>query len=245
MTNLDDLPARLRSQMRAATATDIAPPDMLDRVHRAATQRRQRSTGAVAAVAVAAGLAVVALPGQGPSREPDQLAGQPPHGGQGAEPMPPGGALSVVRSDSGSLAVEVGGKEGDPRTERVQLPGYLRNNTAESVTVVAMTVPGTRLRADLPQPVELVPGGRLPFTLVRLLDCDAEPSLPGVLDLRVTAVGVNGQTSVLLPLPEEVVALYRSAHACSEERRAADDAEAEARSRTEDAQRRADETAGS
>lgn len=218
MNELDDLPARLRSQMHAATATDLAPPDLLQRVHRSVARRRQRTTGTLGALAVAAGLAAVALPLSLASPEPERLAAPPS----------PAEVLSVVRSGgSGRLSVESSSAD-DLRTERVELPGYVSNNGQEPLTVLAMSVPGTGLQSDLTQQPNLVPGGTLPLSLSRAVDCQTDPSLPARLDLRVSVRGSGGTTSVLLPLPEEVVALYRRGHACSPERRAADDAEAAA-----------------
>lgn len=228
MNDLDDLPARLRSQMHAATAADLAPPDLLERVHRGAARRRRRSVGGLAVAASAVGLAVVALPAPEPSSEPGRLAAPPPRTGE----------LSVVRSDNGQLSVEVMSTDGVLRTERVGLPGFVRNNGDVPVTVLAMSVPGTELRAELAQQPVLVPGGRLPLTLTRQVDCDAEPAVPALVDLRVDVRAPSGSTSLLLPLPPEVVALYRDAHACSEQRRAADDAEARA---AQEAQRQAQE----
>jgi hypothetical protein len=105
-----------------------------------------------------------------------------------------------------------------------------------------MAVPGTGLQAQFPEQLTLVPGGRLPLTLTRSANCDTDPALPAQLDLRVTVAGQSGPTSVLLPLPEEVVAMYRSSHACSPERSIADDAEARARA-AEEARRQAEKAA--
>lgn len=244
MTDLDYLSDQLRSQMRTATAADIAPPDLLERVNRSAARRRQRNTGAFATLVIASGLAAMALPNQGASPEPERLGGPDVRTEGDTAVTAPADGLSIVRADGGSLAVEVGSYAGQVRTERAQLPGYLRNSSRTAVTVLEMSVPGTTLMADLPQPVKLVAGGRLPLTLVRRVDCNAEPSLPSELNIRVFVTGANGRTSVLLPLPEEVVALYRTGHACSQERRAADDAEADAHRMAEEAERKAGDAAG-
>lgn len=231
MSDLEDLPGRLASQMHTATAADIAPPDLLERVHRAAARRRHRNAGALAMAAIAAGVAVVALPTPERSPEPERLAG----------PTSPASDLSVVRSDSGRLGGSVT-VDGELREERVELPGYLRNNADQPVTVLSMTVPGTGLQAQFPEQLTLVPGGKVPLTLTRSVDCDTGPALPAQFDLRVAVAGQSGPTSVLLPLPEEVVALYRVSHACSPERRVADEAEARARA-AEEARRQAEKAA--
>lgn len=217
MNTVDDLPGRLRAQMREATATDMAPPDLLDRVHRSVARRRHRQVGALAASAVGAAVVVVALPPQGGPPEPARLAA----------PSSPTVELSVVRADAGRLSVSVQ-VDGQVRTERVELPGFVRNAGEEPVTVVGMTVVGTGLEADFPRQV-LAPGGERPLTLVRVVDCDAAAALPAELVLRVSSVSAGSETSVLLALPEEVVALYRQGHACTPELRSADDAEAATR----------------
>lgn len=239
MSDLDDLPGRLRSQMHAATAADVAPADLLARVHRAVDHRRHRNAGAAAVLVVTAGAAAAAVSTATPWQAPERLATAPPPAGQSA----PAQVLSVVRS-GGSAQVSVeSSSDRDQRTEQVGLPGYVVNNGDAPLAVLGMSVPGTGLQAAWPGELSLVPGGRLPLTLTRAVDCDAQPTLPAQLDLRIAARGPAGSTTVLLPLPEEVVALYRDAHACSPQRRAADDAEA--RAAAEQAQRQAGTEAGS
>lgn len=237
MTDLDDLPGRLRSQMLDATAADVARPDLLDRVHRSASRHRSRNIGALAVLVAIAGLAVAALPapGSSPEPEPERLAG----------PQAADAGLSVVRADGGQLSISVT-IDGQLRTERVELPGYVRNNGTTPITLLGMSVPGTDLQADFPGQA-LAPGGKRPLSLTRVVDCTLDPSLPSQLDLRVAVLAPAGSSSVLLPVPEEVMVLYRQSHACSQERRAADDAEARAaeaaRREAEEARREAEQAA--
>jgi hypothetical protein len=219
MIDDDDITTRLRSQMHTATAADVAPADLLDRVHRAAARRRHRRHGALALSAVAAAAAVVALPAADRSAPPARLAATPdPSGADG---------LTVLRADSGRTALRVT-VDGKLRTEQVELPGYLHNAGPAPVTVLSISVPRSTLTGDFP-PQVLAPGGDRPLTLVRKVNCDADPALPTQLDLRVRLSAAGQETSVLLPLPESVVSNYRTSHACSPQRRAADDAAAQSR----------------
>lgn len=229
MTDVDDLPVRLRAQMRAATAADVAPADLVERVQRAGARRRNRQAVGGAALVGAAVLGGLALPPAASTSAPDRLATVPP----------PGVELTLLRNDDGRLSLSTESRSDRPeeRIERVELPGYLRNDSSGSVTVLALAVPGTDLKAPS-APVVLVPDGRLPLSLLRVVDCDASPSLPDRFNLQARVRGPQGESTVLLPLPEEVVTQYRANHACSPARRAADDAEARARA---EAQRQATE----
>lgn len=218
MIDTDDLTTRLQQQMRTATADDVAPADLLHRVHRSNTRRRHRTYGVVATVVALSGAAALALPGVGADAPgPARLAA----------PAAPSvaGQLSVLRADSGqtSLQVQV---NGSLRTELIELPGYLRNSGTTPLLLLDLSVPGTSLRGDFPVQT-LAPGGERPLTLVRTVDCADEPDLPATLDVRVRIRTADQETSVLLPLPEEVVSNYRNTHACTPQRRALDDAEAQ------------------
>ena len=219
MIDTDDITTRLRSQMHTATAADVAPADLLDRVHRTAARRRHRRHGALALSAIAAAAAAVALPATDRSAPPARLA---------ATPAPSGADdLTLLRADSGRTALRVT-VNGELRTEQVELPGYLHNSGPAPLTVLSISVPGTTLTGDFPSQV-LAPGGDRPLTLARTVDCDADPALPTQLDLRVRLSAAGQESSLLLPLPESVVSSYRASHACSAQRRAADDAEAQSR----------------
>lgn len=218
MIDTDDVRTRLQEQMRVATAGDSAPPDLLERVHRGAARRRQRAWGAGLTLVVLAGAGALALPQIDLRPAPAELA---------APAAPPATELlSVFRADAGrtSLRVQV---EGLLRTEQVELPGYVRNTGTTPVVLLEAAVPGTSLRADFPVQ-SLAPGGERPLTLIRSVDCTTDPDLPAQLDLRLRIRTADGERTVLLPLPETVVSNYRNSHACSPERRAADDEEAEA-----------------
>lgn len=217
MIDTDDVRTRLQEQMRAATAGEVAPPDLLGRVHRGNARRRHRNWGLGAIGVLLAGVATVAL----------QVDVRPPPAQLAAPSAPPAAEqLSIVRADAGrtSLRVKVVGRL---RTEQVELPGYIRNSGATPVLLLDAAVPGTSLRGDFPVQT-LAPGGERPLTLVRSVDCTADPDLPSVLDLRLRVRTAGRERTVLLPLPEAVVSNYRSTHACSPERRAADDEEARA-----------------
>jgi hypothetical protein len=210
MNHLDELPTRLSAQMRDRTAADVAPPDLLERVQTGLARRRRRRAGGLALVATVGVGVAFALPEQDAGK-PDRLAGA-----QG-----PAVELVLQTTRGGSVAVRVDQSDAPRRAETVELPAYLRNDGPTDVTLLALTVDGTALTGAVEGRV-LVPGGRQPVTLSRDVDCDEPEQLPAELNLR--AVTAGGAT-VVLPLPEHVLALYRNSQACSEDRLAADAAE--------------------
>lgn len=199
MTDIDGLPDLLRARMRQATDANRVSPDLLERVHRGVSRRRRRD-GALAALLVGTGVAVLGVP----------LAG----GFAGSDRLTVAASGPAARSEGGRLAVEVTSVMTSSRSELVALPAYLINNGNEPLTVVALSVPGTDLRAEFSREVTLTPGGKLPLTIERFADCAPQPALPAQLQLRVTADGEGGRSSVRVPLPRRTVGLYRTSDAC-------------------------------